>query len=943
MNDALTQSWPLLMTRASLLIVVTGSFAVLLLRWRAPADARWHRAVWGLVLAQGIMSFPPSLQVTLPAWWSLDGSNSTVHLPPKSGDERAQEFSPYTLFSQNTMSDVLSSNEDTLGAHQSDARQLGGQRFELNSASTTSFDSEQHVLADQSLGHRSFAKSGAGMNESHQLPAAALTISPPGAALPKTQPLRSQYPSTTFNWTVIAGMVWTAGALAVIGILTLNFVLLQRALRSSRPARPKWTREFQQLCLELGLTHSVQLEVHPVMGPFLCWTPRGHRVIVPVRLWNRLTEDERLAVLHHELCHLRRGDLWKACAARVIVALHWFNPLAWYSARRFDESAEWACDARMAAESPLRISALACALLCASESSHKVPYLALSVTGGPLFQRVRRLVSGESSGDTFMRKCLWIGLLVVFAGIGSVQLTWASPDARQETPTQSVTDIESDSEQTADEPEDSPTIRPDQESLDFPDDTQLRDIAQRIVVEDNESLRKFVALIQTPTGRIVMADRAATAAQQATSDADPVTLWQQFATKYFDQIDETTDQPKWVLKEDLRNDLTEYVQSVRTAELDIEEMAKVFREVSEKLVDRPPVSPILKRFLQHDGAPAFVYHSELRTRLHPGTEQLEEQLGELLVRTRSGSYVIRPTRRGEVEKKLAFLNRLHGPLSRFQKELAAWSADIHATNPEHETFAATLRNSEFARYIAFYQFYDESTDIDQALDGVFGNLEEATSDTAEGLKLNLDSDQYKEIKSQMDRFHLVWSYRDSLSAPIARMAERIELSDELHQRMKDFLSSELALFSVIRQMDYVPVQAAEAAREWLSQIVTQNESGMYEITVDSTEELSSRLEEFFRQFREVRRRGRIVDEFAAQVEDAELKSAMQTLIGKLLLENVVQSAAERPDVDGLAMWIENHFEETPDGLVLRDWAGEVVTEILNDSAEIEKELGSSDF
>ncbi len=63
--------------------------------------------------------------------------------------------------------------------------------------------------------------------------------------------------------------------------------------------------------------------------------------MVPVRLWNRLTRDERIAVLHHELCHLRRGDLWKALIARIVVALHWFNPVAWFSARRFDESAEW--------------------------------------------------------------------------------------------------------------------------------------------------------------------------------------------------------------------------------------------------------------------------------------------------------------------------------------------------------------------------------------------------------------------------------------------------------------------------------------------------------------------------------------------------------------------------------------------------------------------------
>ncbi len=250
---------------------------------------------------------------------------------------------------------------------------------------------------------------------------------------------------------------------------------------------------------------------------------------------------------------------------------------------------------------------------------------------------------------------------------------------------------------------------------------------------------------------------------------------------------------------------------------------------------------------------------------------------------------------------------------------------------------------EFARYVVFDYISEDSNLSDEELDGLFGNLEEATLDTAAGLKLNPDSDNYKEIQERMDRFHLVWDNRDSLAGPLKDLTERVEASDELHGRLKTFLQSELAMLFVARSMDYLPVDPAEAAREWLSQIVTKSDSGKYEITVESTEDLNYRLEEFFREFRDLRRRGRVVDEFAGTLVDLDLKVAMESLVGKLLLTRLVESAQERPEVDGLSAWFENHFQETPDGLVLNDWAGEVITGILSEAEEIEKELAKQDF
>jgi protocatechuate 3,4-dioxygenase beta subunit len=52
-------------------------------------------------------------------------------------------------------------------------------------------------------------------------------------------------------------------------------------------------------------------------------------------------------VLLHELAHLRRGDLWVQVVTSLVVAMHWFNPLAWWASRRLRAEAEMAADARV--------------------------------------------------------------------------------------------------------------------------------------------------------------------------------------------------------------------------------------------------------------------------------------------------------------------------------------------------------------------------------------------------------------------------------------------------------------------------------------------------------------------------------------------------------------------------------------------------------------------
>jgi len=710
---------------------------------------------------------------------------------------------------------------------------------------------------------------------------------------------------------------WFAGLLAVLVHLAWNYWNLVRAISQCREARPQWASELQRLGLELGLNHNVRLQVHSKLGPFLCWTPSGTRVVVPVRLWNRLRAEERIAVLHHELCHLRRGDLWKSALARFVVAAHWFNPLAWLSARRFDESAEWSCDAMLAREAPARTTLLAKALLTAAQTNNKSHSLALSATGGPLFQRVRRLLAWNTREDSVMWKGFWVCSLIVLLGIACVRVQFVSQIAQAADTTLIASSAASD--------------------LDI-DESELKEIAERIVTAEDKRLVAFVKILQSSSGQIAMADRSARAVQSVIENTDMASLWNGFVEKRFVKQNE-----RWVVKPDQAELIKAFIESVNETVQELDPISKVFKEVSSKLDQKSETSSVLARFLSHEAAPSLIYRDELRERLHPSIEDMANQFQNTLVRSASGRYLIRLARKPIVERKLALVNRLQEPLARFEKELTAWADDLDKGDRMHVDFAEKLARPEFAKFLILDYVTDEMRFQESELENVFGKLEEATDETAAGLKLNPESQPFKELKESMDRFSLIWENRDALQEPLTHFADQIVGQDELHLQLKTYCKTEFAFLMLAREMNYLPIQADAAARDWLSQIVTKSDSGKYEVTYPSEEELKNRIEGWFQDFREVRRRGRIVDEFAISLAEPAVQSAMKTLTGKLLLVKLVEDAAERPDVNGLQLWFDEHFEERSEGLVLREGAELAIDEFLAEVAGMESELAKVDF
>jgi len=81
------------------------------------------------------------------------------------------------------------------------------------------------------------------------------------------------------------------------------------------------------------------------------------RIVVPADFEQRYSPAERRLALDHERHHHHRGDIPANHAALLILALNWFNPVAWLAFRAFRADQELSCDAAIAAAAPPEIRA----------------------------------------------------------------------------------------------------------------------------------------------------------------------------------------------------------------------------------------------------------------------------------------------------------------------------------------------------------------------------------------------------------------------------------------------------------------------------------------------------------------------------------------------------------------------------------------------------------
>ena len=246
--------------------------------------------------------------------------------------------------------------------------------------------------------------------------------------------LAGKIPQWTFiaYWPSIVFVVWSAGVLVILGRWGMRYVWFVRNLPTRKCENESWNREWDAVQAERRVTSRIPLYVSDRAGPMLCRWPDGQRVVVPKTLWSRLPREQRQTILCHELAHFERNDLLKTLIANLVAAVHWFNPLAWFAVRRFEDSIEWTCDRIVLASTPEANVHYAKALLSLGSNSSVPTAWASAVFGGGLAARIRRVVSADSVSDSRSKVWITIGILIGLSAVHVVRVELVAQEAKEQ-------------------------------------------------------------------------------------------------------------------------------------------------------------------------------------------------------------------------------------------------------------------------------------------------------------------------------------------------------------------------------------------------------------------------------------------------------------------------------------------------------------------------------
>ncbi len=220
-----------------------------------------------------------------------------------------------------------------------------------------------------------------------------LSVSISGGSTPdrtrlQTVPMWAASPLTPLDW---LSLIWLIGTALSLFLHTRGYCLARRYLLSS--AQPD--SHGQSLARQLGSTA-------PILRTIVT-TPITFGLLHPVILLPQNTGEQDLEmILLHEICHIRRRDIWYKGLFLLCACIHWFNPLVWTLAKVAGETVELCCDEDVVAGQDIQFKhRYGQSLLCAAAESNGV-VLSTSFGSGEMKGRLMNLFAEKKKGGLLL-------------------------------------------------------------------------------------------------------------------------------------------------------------------------------------------------------------------------------------------------------------------------------------------------------------------------------------------------------------------------------------------------------------------------------------------------------------------------------------------------------------------------------------------------------------
>ncbi|MGE3804291.1 MAG: M56 family metallopeptidase [Gemmataceae bacterium] len=247
-------------------------------------------------------------------------------------------------------------------------------------------------------------------------------------AAPATGPAASTTPAVAAESPMeccrFALVLWGAGSLLFALVAAIRIVRFQRFLEQGTPVATALAEQVAGLAEQLGLRRVPEVRLlSGAVSPMIWGLGWRTRLLIPAELFARLDDEQRDALLVHELSHLRRGDHWVRLLELVATALFWWHPVLWWARQGLHEAEEQCCDAWVVWALPASARAYAEALLETIDFlSEARPALPPAASGIGQVRKLKRRLTMIMQAKTPHSLSL-VGFVVLFClGVGLLPL-----------------------------------------------------------------------------------------------------------------------------------------------------------------------------------------------------------------------------------------------------------------------------------------------------------------------------------------------------------------------------------------------------------------------------------------------------------------------------------------------------------------------------------------
>ena len=254
-------------------------------------------------------------------------------------------------------------------------------------------------------------------------------IAPVAGLITTTSPSSlSQSAVVVLPWVVLA---WIIGVLARALWITSAWLAVRRLVRSAtQPADVMWVQVLEKLQRGLRVDHHVGLRLSGLVDVPVVIGWLRPIILLPPAACLGLNPQQLEAVLAHELAHIKRHDFLVNSLQRIAEALLFYHPGAWWISRQIRIEREHCCDdAAVAVCRDVVGYARALATLEVSRSASKP---LLSVTGGDLVGRIRRLLSGRENPVSGVAHVTAATLLLIAIGASALAALASTANIQQD-------------------------------------------------------------------------------------------------------------------------------------------------------------------------------------------------------------------------------------------------------------------------------------------------------------------------------------------------------------------------------------------------------------------------------------------------------------------------------------------------------------------------------